>query len=61
MEQRHHYHLLSVETYKTFHESVELCKDIGGELAVPNSNVNESSWIKVYFQKCLGKLLNISN
>lgn len=48
MEQKHDYQLLWVEIYKTFHESVDLCKDIGGELAVPNSNVNESLWIKVY-------------
>ena len=38
--ERKDYQIIVMEKQKSFADAIEMCKSIGGELAVPNDNVN---------------------
>ena len=47
MSERVNYQIIILQKEKSFANSVEMCKNMGGELAVPNDNVNYSEFIQV--------------
>ena len=46
-EERSDYQIIVLQKKKTFVNAVEMCKSMGGELAVPNDNVKFSEFSKV--------------
>ena len=47
MSERVDYQIIILQKENSFANSVEMCKNIGGELAVPNDNVNYSEFTQV--------------
>ena len=46
-KERSDYQIIVLQKKKTFVNAVEMCKSMGGELAVPNDNVKFSEFSKV--------------
>lgn len=45
--ENHMYHILDIQAKKSFDDSIDMCHNMGGELAVPTDNVKMSEFMEV--------------